>query len=193
MPADLYSRACARMLLDRLACGDGSGETITRHDPGNRSAVLGMVTVIVPSSNPGWYRALVSGERAYSGRKIRAALQALADGETPRATQREAAWILERIEAARASGDRDLDLPPHEGRADGNGGGHARRTQAVIRVDRSEAVARVPLRAPARTVAALKDAADARGMTLNAYLLSVLTAHVQTTCPEDPSPDETPF
>jgi hypothetical protein len=130
-------------------------------------------------------------DAGYRGQLVRDALACLAHGERPRMAQREARWIMERIDGARASGDVEMDLPPQIGRGDRQGGARPGVAQAVLaRVDGSP-VSRVPVRAPAETLARLREQAAARGVTLNSLLVEILTRHVETTCPEPT--DETPF
>lgn len=170
---DRYAMDCATLLLDRLNACTGTWEGYEASDAPN--AVLGQA-FRTHSDYPEWYSALTtrpSGGSEFDGAKIRAALEAVASGRDPNIRQREARWLLDAIEGARASGDRALDLPSFDGRRDGKGGARRGVKQARSTVDGAASV-RFPLRVKAATIAVLRERAAAAGMTLNAYLAAIL-------------------
>lgn len=95
---------------------------------------------------------------------------------------------MERIEWARKHGDPLMGLEPQCGRADGQGGAMPGRKQAVLGAD-GDMVARFSLRIPAPTLDTLRQRAESLGITLNAYLVSILIRAASET---PPPTDDTP-
>lgn len=162
---DAWIRAAAAFLASRLEACSGveyrESFVESAHAEGSFRAVK--------SDWPDWYAGATSGPGKMEGAKIQESLRALADGSSPRTepfypphqSWREARWIMERLYAARASGDRELGLEP--ARAHG-GGGSSGVKQARLRIDRGagEAVERVPLRLARGTMEQLRAGHRAR-------------------------------
>lgn len=169
---DDYMRSAAAFLASRLAACSG----VAARD--NFDGVESFGDGRIESDYPAWYSTLTTGPEtgrgsAFDGALLRDALASMARGETPRMTQREARYMVDRINAARASGDRELELPPQYV----HGGGGARGVkQARLRVDRGEIVERVPLRLSTSTMGQLREAAAARGVSINALAAAILEA-----------------
>lgn len=124
---DSYMRSCAEFLASRLASCSGTST------PDNFDGVESFAEGKIASDYPDWYSELTSGDGKYSGDLLRDALVCMARGETPRLSQREARYLVDRINAARAAGDRGMDLPPQYKHG---GGARAGVKQARLRVAR---------------------------------------------------------
>lgn len=170
---DSYAKGAAAFLLSRLDSCSGCVSGYAESDAAN--AVLGQAWR-VQSDYPSWYSAITSGDRKYDGDLVREALARMAAGEAPNIRQREARWVVDRIDAARVGGDQELDLPAMEGRTEGKGGARPGVKQTRLRESRMEgqAIERIPVRATRGTLATLRRMAADRGMTLNALVVGVL-------------------
>lgn len=199
---DHYDREAARFLLGVLSSCSGPvrvmrGPAVSASCHGTSGDVLGEHPE-THSDYPDWYRDATCkrGSRdgrglGFDGDNIRAALEAIADGRAPNLAQQEARWIAQRIADARAQGDATLNLPACEGRADGMGG--ARRMMRQARLTCDGAVARVPLRIPEASLAPLREMAAARGVTLNALLVGILSDYVASRDGDVDHGDGVPF